>query len=353
MPSASGTPRDPSRPYNLLQQQGRPLQTSGTYHGPRGTRTRTAARRTRGAGYPLRARKINFSVGAGSSRLSFLQRRRLILGALACVLAVLLIVGVSSCVRSCTAPHANQKLNPLDARVSAEASEDLTKKLQPALDQADKLQAIAKQAHTYTEEGIIDLALKHPEAIDYVYAWPTTDKVALTTALEGVQKGSLPLLYTFDTHWGYAPYAQKSFALTGSGPCALSAIYMGLTGNNDKTPTVIAQDAEEAKQATGESYMSSAFVESEAKKIGITSKLIVPHADNIAHGLAQDSYLLMETKAGIFGDISHWVVLVSKQADGSVTVFDPTNPDLHTLSFAPATLASNAKNLYVMSVKAS
>ena len=93
----SGSRSGSSHPYSQGS-RGR-ISPQGTYHGPRGTRQRPSSRRSSGPGYPLRARNINFQ--SGRARRLNTNRRLLILAALALVLLVLLIVGISSCVRSC------------------------------------------------------------------------------------------------------------------------------------------------------------------------------------------------------------------------------------------------------------
>ena len=200
----------------------------GTYHGPRGTRQRPKpARRSSGAGYPLRARSINFQ--SGKARRLSNNRRTLILGALAIVLLVLVVVGVSSCVKSCSSKPETTE-NPVDARVAGNIPEDLTKEFSEKLDQGEKLAEIAANASEYENQALLELALSQPSAIDLVAAYPESDKSALPYG-EEASKGTVPELYCWDVRWGNVDYAGEPLALTGSGPTSLSMAYIALTGN--------------------------------------------------------------------------------------------------------------------------
>ena len=123
-----------------------PSQTA--YHGPTGTRSRGGGMRGPGhrgrggrGGYPLRSRSINFQ--GGRNRVFGIDRQLLILGALAVVLLVLVIVGVSSCVRGCSSDPA-QSANPVDSRVAAGVSEELTQQFATELNRDEKLAGIAE-----------------------------------------------------------------------------------------------------------------------------------------------------------------------------------------------------------------
>lgn len=134
----------------------------GSYHGPRGTQQRSGSRGIRGrrgpsiqkglgnGGYPLRSRSINFQGGRGRRSA---DRRMLILGALAFVLIVLLVVGVSSCVKGCSngsdQPAADQ--NQIDSRVAAGVTDELTNRFKTELDRNEKLSQIAANANAYDD----------------------------------------------------------------------------------------------------------------------------------------------------------------------------------------------------------
>ena len=235
----------------------------GSYHGPRGTQQRSGSRGIRGrrgpsiqkglgnGGYPLRSRSINFQGGRGRRSA---DRRMLILGALALVLIVLLVVGVSSCVKGCSnggdQPAADQ--NQIDSRVAAGVTDELTNRFKTELDRNEKLAQIAANANAYDDTSLLELALDVPESIDFVANYPNAQKSGQAYS-DAVSKGTAPELYDWDIRWGAVAYGEHPLAVSGSGPTAFSMAYMGLTGSADKTPADMAALASGQNFATGDS----------------------------------------------------------------------------------------------------
>ena len=327
---------------------------SGVYHGPTGTRTRpkSSLRGSGGrGGYPLRSRSINFQ--GNRNRILGLDRRLVILGALAIVLLVLVIVGVSTCVRSCSGGDGSgTQTGQGDVRVAAGLPEELATAFTDELNRSDKLASIAANADKYGDQGLLELALSVPEAIDFVAAYPTTEKTAQPYE-DAVTKGTAPQLWCWDARWGNVDYAGRALALTGSGPTALSMAYMGLTGATDQTPADIAQAATEAQAATGDSAMTAEFLVSESEKLGLRCESFASNADNLAQMLDSGTYVLMETKAGSLTSAAHWILVTTENEDGSMQVSDPTSPAVSAHPWAPATLASTCTDFYVLSVPGS
>ena len=341
----SGPRMSSSRPY--VEGSSMRISPQGTYHGPRGTRQRPSSpRRSSGPGYPLRARNINFQ--SGRARRLDANRRLLILGALALVLLVLLIVGISSCVRGCSANQAASQTNPVDARVAADVPEELAGEFATKLDQGEKLAQIAANADAYENQGLLELALDQPAAIDFVAAYPDAEKVAQPYDGE-VGVGTVPELYCWDSRWGNVDYAGAPLALTGSGPTSLSMAYMALTGKADKSPADFAQAITEAEMATGDSYMSGTYLSDSLGDLGLACSTYSSNADNLAQVLEEGTYLLIETAAGSLSEQAHWVIVVAKESDGSVRVYDPTSPEVSARPWDPGTVASWGDTIYQLS----
>lgn len=328
--------------------------SSGVYHGPTGTRTRPKSSLRGGGGrggYPLRSRSINFQ--GNRNRILGLDRRLVILGALAIVLLVLVIAGVSTCVRSCSGGDGSgAQTGQGDVRVAAGLPEELATAFTDELNRSDKLASIAANADKYGDQGLLELALSVPEAIDFVAAYPTAEKTAQPYE-DAVTKGTAPQLWCWDARWGNVDYAGRALALTGSGPTALSMAYMGLTGATDQTPADIAQAATEAQAATGDSAMTAEFLVSESEKLGLRCESFASNADNLAQMLDSGTYVLMETKAGSLTSAAHWILVTTENEDGSMQVSDPTSPAVSAHPWAPATLASTCTDFYVLSVPGS
>ncbi|WP_239471037.1 hypothetical protein [Olsenella uli] len=336
-----------SRPYTQGSRERIPMQ--GSYHGPRGTRQRPSSpRRSSGPGYPLRTRNINFQ--SGRARRLSTNRRLLFLAALVVVLLVLLVVGISSCVRSCSADQASAEANPIDARVAAGVSEDLTREFSAELDQGEKLAQIAENADRYENTALLELALAQPAAIDFVAAYPDAEKTAQPYDGE-TSVGTVPELYCWDARWGNVDYAGAPLALTGSGPTALSMAYMAITGKGDRTPADFAQAASDAGMASGDSCLSGSYLEDADAlgAFGLTCSTYTSNADNLTQVLDTGTYLLLEAQAGTLTDAAHWVIVVTENSDGSVQVFDPTSPEVSARPWDPATIAGSCETLYALS----
>lgn len=330
--------------------------SQGMYHGPVGTQQRSGARRLRGrgsaqTGYPLRSRNINFQSGH-NRRSSTL--RPIILIALAVVLVVLAVVGVSSCVRGCSAApeeQDQQSLNQIDSRVAAGVTDDMTRRFATELDRNEKLAQIAANANKYTDAALLDLALNVPEAIDFVASYPDAAKEGQAYA-DAVSKGTVPELYTWDARWGAVDYGEHPLAISGSGPCALSMAYMGLTGSADKTPADIAAQAVAAGSATGDSGTDAGFFEAHAADLGLAVKSYESSAEAINQVLDAGVYLLMEVGADTITDSAHWILVHTENANGTVIISDPTSPEASSHEWSPATLASACNSFYSVSVAA-
>ncbi|WP_322354489.1 hypothetical protein [Paratractidigestivibacter sp.] len=340
----------------------------GSYHGPRGTQSRGNGRGgLRGAGgvkltggkgnsgYPLRTRSINFQGGRGR-RMA--DRRALTLAALGVVLAILLVVGVTSCVSSCNAKReetqqqqeAQQSEQP--PRVAAGISDDLTSRLESALDRNDKLAQIAQNADKYADTLLVELALAHPEAIDFVASYPDAEKTGQAFG-SSVTKGKAPEFYCWDARWGAVDYGGHALAVSGSGPVAFSMAYMGLTGKNDKTPADIAALATEANAATGESGTAATFFTSAASGLGLTVESYESNAVDLNAVLDYGTYLLIEAKADTLSEDAHWILVVSENSDGTVGIYDPTDPQASERPWSSFTIASACDTFYAVSAQSS
>lgn len=333
----------------------------GSYHGPRGTQQRSGSRGIRGrrgpsiqkglgnGGYPLRSRSINFQGGRGRRSA---DRRMLILGALALVLIVLLVVGVSSCVKGCSngsdQPAAEQ--NQIDSRVAAGVTDELTNRFKTELDRNEKLSQIAANANAYDDASLLELALDVPESIDFVANYPNAQKSGQAYS-DAVSKGTAPELYDWDIRWGAVAYGEHPLAVSGSGPTAFSMAYMGLTGSADKTPADMAALASGQNFATGESGTDGAFFEAAAESLGLQVKSHESSSANLTEVLDAGTYLLVEAKAGTLTEAAHWVLLVTENADNTVVVYDPTSPEVSRRSWAPSTLASACDKFYSVTLK--
>ena len=334
----------------------------GVYHGPTGTQRRaiaTGGRPNRGhvalgrgnakTGYPLRTRNINFQSGRGRRDQDL---RKVILVALAIVVAILLVVGFSSCVCGCSTeksePQAEQ--NALDSRVAAGLTDDLTKRFSAELDRNDKLAQIAANADKYSDQALLELALDEPDAIDFVASYDSASTTG-EAVTDSVTKGTAPSFVDWDSRWGAVPYGDHPMAVSGSGPVSLSMACMGLTGSTEQTPAALAQLATSKGAAKGDSGTDASFYEAVADELGLAVKSHQSSSENITTVLDAGTYLLIEAKAGSLTDAAHWVLAVTENSDNTVVVYDPTSPEASSRSWAPSTLAASCDTFLSVTLK--
>ncbi len=332
----------------------------GAYHGPQGLQQRSVGRArgrggrkvmnslgSSGQGYPLRSRNINFQGRRGGFSPS---RQTIILAAIAILLLIILVVGISSCVRGCSSDQSSNsgaEVNSVDSRVAAGVDEDLTNQLAGALNRGEKIQQIAANANKYTDSQLIELALAQDDAVDFVATYPDASHEA-TSYTDTVTKGTVPDLYCWDSRWGAVDYAGHALAVSGSGPTSLAMAYMSLVGNADQTPATIATLVQNVNLATGDSFMDASFVEKNLSDLGLSAKSYTTSADNINVAVDANSYALIEVMANTLTDKAHWVLAVSENQDGTVYIKDPTSPEASSHAWSTSTLASSATHVYAI-----
>lgn len=99
---------------------------------------------------------------------------------------------------------------------------------------------ILEKKELYPRE-LLELASKNQEAIDFVadYLNRKEDTVE-TSVVKGYKEGEIPLFLQWDKKWGYDKYGSNYIALNGCGPTSLAMVIVGLTGNTEINPKVIA-----------------------------------------------------------------------------------------------------------------
>ncbi|MBR3317417.1 MAG: hypothetical protein IKG21_06340 [Atopobiaceae bacterium] len=318
----------------------------GNTHSRHGTLTRPDT------GYTLHSRRVRReNTGIGT----LLTPRIIAFCVIVLVVFIVIIAGISSCVRGGgeSAPQATEETQPKneqDARVASGVPAAVTSQFTEALDQADLLRKIAKNADKYKDDRMLKLALNEPDAIPFVANYPTSDKSS--TPYDGViKRGEVPLLYNWDSHWGAVTYGDGPVAITGSGPTTLAMAYMGLTGKADNTPTEIAQQASKSNYAEGESGSKAELFSKFAATLGLTTEPI-ESSENMIYSLDDKTVIAAEVKADTLTDEAHWVLVVNVNNDGSLTVYDPTSSAVSSThnTWSPGTIANAATSMYTITI---
>ena len=309
-----------------------------------------------GTGYTLRSHNIRFSASTGSSlrdKLMRLDRRTILVLAGALVVLIIAVLGISSCVRGCTATKEEEVIvNEQDGRVAPEASSEITTLLTPQLNLGERYNQLAQQADRYEDARLIQLAIDEPSALELVLAYPDlvdpeNEDAAISQPFnEPITQGVVVRLYCWDIRWGAVEYNGGPLALTGNGPAALASAVMTVTGSTEFTPADIAEKVTASQSTGGDTGMLSSFITNNASDLGITSQFYEPGIDNLRALLAQGTMVLADAKAGVLGDSPHWIFITSLNDDGSVSLFDPTSTENSSHTWSIGTIGTGVGTLY-------
>lgn len=347
----------PSNPDRRPRRQRPP--SSGRPRNARNPRSaRNAKQRSNSAvGSSLRG---SSSQSLGSRKRSPTAREAIIIAALAAILILLLVLlinGIRGCVgrRDGAAPQQAQQQEQQAEQpqttapkptVSSDVSKELQAELQAELDRYEKIATIAQEAGKYPED-LVRLALDEPAAIDFVLGYNGKQSSA-EPFTDTVNQNTFPELYTFDARWGYTEFAGGLFAVTGSAPTAVSIAYMGLTGSNTKTPTVVGDMATADNNVTNGGVTSKFFSDTVNEIKGIACTELDPNEYGITGTLTGGgAAVIIGLPAGSsLGSSARYVVAIACTDDGSTTLVDPLSATNTSRRWPASSLAAEAQEMY-------
>jgi len=335
---------------------------------PRRQRRASSGRSRRSQGSRTRGSdSLNRSFSSGSRSMSLGSRKRnptpreiIILVALAAILILLLVLlinGIRGCMAkrdSGSAPAQEQQAEQALTEeqrpaVSTDVSQELQDELNAELARNEQIATIAQDAGKYPED-LVRLALDEPAAISFVLGY-NGKQASAEPFTDTVNKNTFPELYTFDTRWGYTEFAGGLFAVTGSAPTAVSIAYMGLTGSNTKTPTVVGDLAVKDNSVANGGVSSKFFTDTVNKINGLSCQELDPSAYAITATLASggSAVVLGMPAHSALGSNPRYVVAITATDEGSTTVIDPLSPTNTARRWPAGTLAAEASELYALS----
>jgi biopolymer transport protein ExbD len=290
--------------------------------------------------------------------------RLAIVGAVGIMLVVLLIFGITSCVRGCTSSQqeatsqeqtdeeeSDQPVNEKDKRVAYGIDAETTAKLGQVLDRDESFAYLAAHADKIEDARLIDLALAEPEAVSFVAG--AVDATGATQAFgASIPQGEYPTLYTFDTRWGYAPYADGMIGSIGSGPVAISMASMGLTGQTTQDPATVAALISAANAATGVSGMDETYLLEHLSDVGLAAAVADPSSEGMYIPLVENLPVIARVRenSGIGSNLSHWILITKLNDDNSISLNDPTSAIASSHSWSLGAVAAQTEAAYQISI---
>lgn len=166
---------------------------------------------------------------------------------------------------------------------------------------------IASHPNSYAMDGnvvqqkILTLAANESEALPFVRNFPEKYPQDTGEAVDSAPaKGTIPTYYSWDPRWGYTVYSSTTFALTGSGPTALSMVYQGLTGNSDGTPYDMGVLANSLGLMGQYSGTDASFMITGATNKGLTAQTIENTTDSLTAALKAGQVVIANVAENTF-----------------------------------------------------
>lgn len=257
----------------------------------------------------------------------------------------LLVFGISSCVRSCSAeqpaPEQTESTQGNEGEAGKDAvtapialpeglDADVAARLTEAAADSEDIAWIASYASDYAVDGdmvqykLLKLAADEPEAVGFVRGFPEEyPSDAGEPYGESAQDTTVPHFYQWDTRWGYTVYSSTTFALTGCCPTSLSMAYAGLTGKTDITPYDMGTRAQNGGYMTQYDGTDGSFLVAEAPSLGLACTEIGVDADALRAELSRGNVVICNVGPGDFTTGGHYIVIAGLADDGTLIVNDP------------------------------
>lgn len=205
---------------------------------------------------------------------------------------------------------------------------------------------ILEKKELYPRE-LLELASKNQEAIDFVadYLNRKEDTVE-TSVVKGYKEGEIPLFLQWDKKWGYDKYGSNYIALNGCGPTSLAMVIVGLTGNTDINPKVIADYSYENDYLVEGVGSKWSLMSEGAKEFGVKSNQIPIKEETIIKALKEGQPIIATMKPGDFTDTGHYIVLTGIDENNKITVNDPNSIIKSNKTWDVQVSLEQAKNLW-------
>ncbi|MDO4589932.1 MAG: papain-like cysteine protease family protein [Slackia sp.] len=284
------------------------------------------------------------AVGCSDGRQAQTVRipRFLIFAAGAFVLAAV-FAGIALIERSCSSPQApDDAVSVVEEQAPPEpvqadfsllpdgVSADVAQALQERA-RDPRVAAIVNDAQAYVDTFGIDEALKlfelaaeDEQALDFVAGVLGSYPATIPAGYPGpVEAGSVPLLFQWDTRWGYLSYCAGPLGLTGCCPTSLSMVYMGLTGKTDMTPADMASLSARTGYAEDGRGTYGSFLVDTAPTLGLRCEQFVPAAADLMSRLRDGWCVICNVGPGDFTEAGHFFVITGVADDGTIAINDP------------------------------
>lgn len=211
-----------------------------------------------------------------------------------------------------------------------------------------KIEEILKNEEVYPEE-LIELALTKEETIDFVYNYteykedPYENEINIK---KDYKKGEFPLFIQWDERWGYDLYGDTYMAINGCGPTTLAMVIVGLTGDVNINPKVVADYSYNNNYYVENVGTSWNLMTEGVQAFGIQGEEIPLSEKEIIGALEKGQPIIASMKPGNFTTGGHFILLTGVTQDGEIIVNDSDSIKRSGMTWDIDTIMSEVKGLW-------
>lgn len=198
-------------------------------------------------------------------------------------------------------------------------------------------------------EELLALLKKNPETREFVMNYPLREETTEIDLTEHINSTDVPLLYQWDTRWGYTEYAGEMMGLSGCGPTCLSMVCLYLLDDPTLTPRYIADYSVEKGYYHNGSGSSWTLISKGGVELGLNVQEIPLVEKKITRNLEAGNPVICVVGPGFFTTTGHFIVMTG-YADGYVTVNDPNSPSKSAQTWKLTEVMEQIRNLWVCSL---
>ncbi|MGL5381822.1 C39 family peptidase, partial [Clostridium sp.] len=183
---------------------------------------------------------------------------------------------------------------------------------------------ILSNINLYPRE-LLELAAKKDEVISFVANYPNYNEATNETISikKDYKNGEIPLFIQWDERWGYDKYGSDFIAINGCGPTSLAMVVVGLTGNTDINPKIIADASLESGYLVEGVGSSWDLMTLGAASFGLIGEELSLREDTILNTLRNGQPIIATMGPGTFTTSGHFIVLTGVDKDNKIIVNDP------------------------------
>lgn len=231
------------------------------------------------------------------------------------------------------------------------SSDQLIKGLLEKVNEYPDVITILNNIGAYPRE-LLEFAEKKDEAIEFVANYPNyyetkNEKISIK---KEYKKGKIPHFIQWDERWGYEKYGSEYMAISGCGPTSLAMVVVGLTGNTNINPKVIAEFSEENGYVVDGVGSAWTLMSDGAENFGLRSEELPLSEDSIIDTLKSGQPIIASMGPGTFTTSGHFVVLTGVDKNNRIIINDSDSKIRSEQTWDVDVFMKEADNLWTFTV---